>query len=90
VAATWNRTLPVRRRAGRRSANALGNPAGPKAVEAPSLGFEWRATLYNIVACVVRSFFAGETEMTEPDLETVALWVVTVLVLMLMAPWALL
>ncbi|WP_291175338.1 hypothetical protein [Hyphomicrobium sp.] len=32
--------------------------------------------------------FARETEMTEPKFETIALWIVAVLVLM--APWALL
>jgi hypothetical protein len=38
--------------------------------------------------CVVRSSWQGETELTEPEFESVALWLVAVLVLM--TPWALL
>ncbi len=53
-------------------------------------GFEWGAMLCSIAACVVRSSFAGEMEMTEPEFESVALWVVVVAVLVLMTPWALL
>lgn len=45
--------------------------------------------LYSIAMCVSSGPLGkGETEMTEPEFETVALWVVAVLVLM--APWALL
>lgn len=51
------------------------------------LGFESTATLYSIAVCVVSSS-CKEAEMTEPKVEAIALWIVVLLVLM--APWALL